>query len=387
MTRKLPNLIRNDWRPVVGGPMQTARILEHYTSPEGLEVERVRFIDAGSFSLDSATGHILSVIRGTVTLQSDRSEFPELHLSVTTHTYVPPDWYGHVHAPAGAEILRVSGRDASQARGDRLLVRDEAFLAACATEAQSLRWMLTSQYLSRRIFLHGDATLLSKSGHPVSWFRTTMFDVAGLPLNDDGEPVFKMQYDSRTEFNVCYDVSGRARVRLAQHPYVGIGQAWGPWHRIDGESTYHLNEVAGGKDEERQLDPTTGQERTVRNKHEVHVEDGHVTLFCLFDPAPAGFESHRQGEYSDYAPAPVIRSERHAQYASHLARLDAMVDELSLAQARGEVDSLRGSRLWLEYVRGRRAQLAHESSLLELLASQGGGRDEVVAPWTTSTVG
>jgi hypothetical protein len=44
-----------------------------------------------------------------------------------------------------------------------------------------LRWVITPQYLSRRIFLHHDPTLLSKSGHPVSWFHTTMFDVAGLP--------------------------------------------------------------------------------------------------------------------------------------------------------------------------------------------------------------
>ena len=31
------------------------------------------------------------------------------------------------------------------------------------------------------IFLAHDATLLSSSGEPVSWYRTTMFDVAGLP--------------------------------------------------------------------------------------------------------------------------------------------------------------------------------------------------------------
>src|SRR5204863_9462523 len=99
-----------------------------------------------------------------------------------------------------------------QARGERLLLRDEKFIAACATRSQTLRWTLTPQYLSRRIFLHHAPILLSKSGHPVSWFHTTMFDVAGLPPNQDGEPVFKMSYNSRTEFNVCYDVEGEARV-------------------------------------------------------------------------------------------------------------------------------------------------------------------------------
>ena len=39
-----------------------------------------------------------------------------------------------------------------------------------------------------------------------------------------------------------------------------------------------------------------------RNKHEVHIVDGHVTLFCIFDPAPTGIERHRPGEYSDYEP-------------------------------------------------------------------------------------
>ena len=84
--------------------------------------------------------------------------------------------------------------------------------------------LLTLQYLSRRIFLHHDPTLLSKSGNPVSLFHTTMFDVDGLPKNEDGEPVFKMSYNSRTEFNVCYDVKGIARVRMAEHPYKATNQ-------------------------------------------------------------------------------------------------------------------------------------------------------------------
>jgi hypothetical protein len=39
-----------------------------------------------------------------------------------------------------------------------------------------------------------------------------MFDVAGLPKNEEGDSVFKMSYNSRTEFNVCYDVKGKAKV-------------------------------------------------------------------------------------------------------------------------------------------------------------------------------
>ena len=177
------------------------------------------------------------------------------------HLYIPPGMPLAIEAGKGTELVRVSCPDASRARGTELLVRNEKYLAACAAPSQSLRWILTPQYLSRRVFLHHDRTLLSRSGNPVSWFRTTMFDVGGLPGNEDGEPVFKMSYNSRTEFNVCYDVKGTARVRMALHPYSDSGQTWGPWQRLDGDATYHLNETAGGPEEECRIDAKTGKRR------------------------------------------------------------------------------------------------------------------------------
>ena len=249
----------------------------------------------------------------------------------------------------------------------------------------TLRWILTSQYLSRRIFLDHDATLLSKSGAPVSWYRTTMFDIAGLPPNDDGEPVFKMQYNSRTEFNVCYDVQGRARVRMAEHPYREAGQAWGPWLALDGDSTYHVNEAAGGDEEERGWTRRRGG-TPLRNKHEVHIEDGHVTLFCLFDPAPTGFERHRPGGTATTSHWRRCSAPSVCGVHADLARFDEMVDVLSLAKARGELGSLRGSAAWQLYALGSEAQGAHEAALLEALASDGSGRDRVVAPWFTAAL-
>ena len=384
MSRSLPNVVRNTWQRDARGPVMVARILDHRTSPEGLDVERIRFVEAGYLALDAAVGHFISVLSEELTLRSDQDGGRALKLTVTAHAYIPQGWRARIEAPAGAELLRVSGATAAQARGARLLVRDEAFLAGCATRSQALRWILTSQYLSRRIFLHHDATLLSKSGAPVSWYRTTMFDVAGLPPNDDGESVFRMAYNSRTEFNVCYQVHGRARVRMARHPYREAGQEWDPWLPIDDESTYHLNEASLGDEEELWVDQATGEERTSRNKHEVHIAGGHVTLFCLFDPAATGFEKHRPGAYSDYEPlAAVLGTKRYETYTRELARFDEMVDLLSMAQARGELSSLRGSPMWRLYARGRQAQAAHESALLEALASEGGGRDRVLAPWIT----
>jgi hypothetical protein len=382
MSRMLPNLIRNDWRPDARGPVLVSRILDHHSSPEGLDVQRIRFADAGSIPLDGAVGHFVSLLSGEVSLTSDRPDDPALQLAVTTHAYIPPGWGARLDAAAGTEVLQVSGGTAAQARGDRLIVRDEEFLAGCATGTQALRWVLTSQYLSRRIFLHHEATLASRSGAPVSWYRTTMFDVSGLPPNDDGEPVFKMAYNSRTEFNVCYRVAGEARVRMAEHPYRGADQAWGPWLRIDDQSTYHLNEAGAGEEEERWVDGATGETRSARNKHEVYIADGHVTLFCLFDPAPTGFERHRPGAYSDYEPlAAVVGTAPYRQYVRSLVKLDEMVDVLSLAKARGELDALRGSTLWRLYEQGRGAQAAHDATLLEALATDGGGRDRIVAQW------
>ena len=384
MSHTLPNVINNVWQREADGPTVVARILDHRTSPDGLDVVRLRFVERGSLALDPVVGHFVSVLAECVTLRSDQDDGPGLQLAVTTHAYIPPGWGARIEAPAGAELIQVSGATAAQARGTKVLVRDEVFLAGCATEPHDLRWVLTSQYLSRRIFLHHDATLLSKSGAPVSWYRTTMFDVAGLPPGDDGEAVFKMQYNSRTEFNVCYDVRGLARVRMARHPYRDLDQEWGPWLPIDGESTYHVNEAAGGDEEERWVDPASGEDRTARNKHEVHIADGQVTLFCLFDPAPTGFEKHRPGVYSDYEPlTAVLGTKRYEAYMRDLVRFDEMLDALSLAQARGELGALRGSPTWRLYEQGRQAQVAHEFALLERLAIEGVGRDRVVAPWLT----
>jgi len=388
VSRTLPNVVRNTWLPDVRGPVEVANILDHRTSPEGVDVKRIRFVERGRVRIDPAVGHFLSVISGPIVLRDDRKGGDALHLADTTHAYIPPDWPVWADAPAGAELVLVSGASADQARGTRLVVRDEQFLAACATDAQELRWILTSQYLSRRIFVHHDATLLSGSGDPVSWYRTTMFDVAGLPPNEDGDAVFKMAYASRTEFNVCYKVKGAARVRMAEHPYRSASQTWGPWLSVDDESTYHVNEARRGDEEERWVDTPTGEARTARNKHEVHITDGYVTLFCLFDPAPTGFESHRPGEYSDYTlSTTAVDIERFEAYLRGLAPFDEMVDRLSRAKALGALESAVGSPAWRLYEQGRRAQVAHESALLEALGRDGAARGRVVAPWTTDPAG
>lgn len=304
------------------------------------------------------------------------------HLEAGVHLYLPPGLESVLDAEPGTELLIVSAGVASQARGKHLLLRDETFLAACASGTQSLRWALTPQYLSRRIFLHHDPVLLSKSGNPVSWFRTTMFDVAGLPKNQDGEPVFKMSYNSRTECNVCYGVKGTARVRMAQHPYEETKQLWGPWFTLDGDSTYHLNEAAGSPEEERRIDEAARTTKFLRNKHEVRIVDGHVTLFCLFDPAPTGVENHRPGEYTDYEPlSQVLGTRAYETHRREIAKYDEMVDRLSLAKAMGALDKFHGTPVWELYRGGREAQAMIEAELAKRIAAEGNGREYVLAPW------
>jgi hypothetical protein len=381
----MQKLIKNDWRSEPDKPFLCAQILKHDIHPEGLDIDRIRFLGVGCLAPGSSAGQILSVLRGSGRLHLTGDGRQTFQLEAGVHLYLPPGLEFVVDAERGTELLRVSSPSASQARGREILLRNETFLAACASESQSFRWILTPQYLSRRIFLHHDPALLSKSGHPVSWFRTTMFDVAGLPKNEDGQPVFKMSYNSRTEVNVCYDVKGTARVRMAQHPYRETKQVWGPWLPLDGESTYHLNEAAGSSEEECLIDEATQTPQTFRNKHEVHIIKGHVSLFCLFDPAPTGIERHRPGDYSDYEPlSQLLGTKPYETYEREIARYDEMVDRLSLAKAKGELETLKGTPLWELYLRGREAQAVVEAELAKKLTVEGNGREQVLARWMQS---
>jgi hypothetical protein len=381
----MQKLIKNNWCRESGEPFLRAHILRHEVHPEGFDIDRIRFIEAGTFAPDSSVGHLISVFRGKGRLTVEGDNRQSFLVEAGVHIYLPPGLASVLNAEKDTELLHVRSIAASQARGRQMLIRDELFLAACASGSQMLRWILTPQYLSRRIFLHHDPILLSKSGNPVSWFRTTMFDVAGLPQNEDGESVFKMSYNSRTECNVCYEVKGAARVRMAQHPYQQTKQLWDPWLALDGDSTYHLNEASGSPEEECRIDEATHAPQYLRNKHEVHIVDGYVTLFCMFDPAPSGMECHIPGEYSDYEPlSQVLGTKLYETFQRENARYDEMLDRLSLAKAMGTLNSLHGTPIWELFVQGRKAQAAIEVELANTLAAAGNGRAQVLAHWMQS---
>lgn len=375
----MQKLIKNNWHRESGKPFARAQILTHDIHPEGLDVDRFRFFEVGQLTPKSTVGHVISFLRGggRLTLMSNCSQ--SFHLEEGVHLYLPPGIETLLEALPGTELLCVSSPSASQTRGKKLLIRNEIFLAACTSGSHSLRWIFTPQYLSRRIFLHHDPILLSKSGQPVSWFHTTMFDVTGLPSNEDGQSVFKMSYNSRTEVNFCYDVKGTARVRMAQHPYRETKQLWSPWLDLDGDSTYHLNEVAGGPEEERCFNEKTQNMQTFRNKHEVYIVDGYVSLFCLFDPAPTGVERHRPGEYSDYEElSQVIATKEYENHQREIAKYDEMLDQLSLAKALGKLETFYDTHLWKIYLQGLKEQAAIESEIVKTPAAEGNGREQIL---------
>ena len=382
----LPKLIKNDWQREPDQPCFRAPVLQSDKHPEGLDVDRLRFFEAGSLSLSSDAGHIVSITAGGGKLQVAGENRAAFDLRPGVHVYIPPGLEPRIEAEPDTMLIRTSSASAEQTRGRELILRDEQFLAACTTGSHALRWILTPQYLSRRIFLHHDMTLVSKSGHPVSWFHTTMFDVSGLPRNDEGESVFKMSYNSRTEFNVCHRVSGSARVRMAEHPYSANDQSWGPWLGLDDECTYHLNEAAGGPEEECLIDEATQSTQYFRNKHEVYIADGAVSLFCLFDPAPTGVERHRPGEYSDYEPVShVLGTPLYENHRREIGRFDEMLDRLSLAKAAGRLSDVENTVQWGLYLQGRQAQIDIEDQLLSTLIEEGQGRERILTPWMQSS--
>ena len=376
----MEKIIHNKWQQIEKGQFHTA-ILNRDIHPEGLDVSRFCFKQRGEVEFNPFDGHMVTILSGQVHLKLNSFTTP-LKFGAFVHLYIPPYENAKLKASRDTQLIHIAG-PAEQARGEKLIVRDEHFIQATADCDRMFRWVLTPQYLSRRVFLHHDKILLSKSHQPVSWFRTTMFDVNGLPPNDDGLPVFKMQYDNQTEANFCYDVAGEARVRMAYHPYKDKDQTWSEWKSLGNDTTYYLNEDSQSPDVEWYISPETGERSSKRNKHEVYIpEGGYVTLCCLFDPGPTGSEKHMPGKYSSYQNVnKIIGTEAYQQHLKALTPFDEMVDRLSLLKAQGLLDESGENPKWEFYQNGLENQTKLESELVQQLRNENRGRDAVVLKW------
>jgi quercetin dioxygenase-like cupin family protein len=368
-------IISQPWQPgSVGSGVTISRVLDRGINVEGLDITRIKGQSGGEFPFENKDGHLFSLIHGEGRLYVESEPGP-LFLGAGTHVYLPPGCDAKLRMSADTFMVHVSGPK-EQARGKKVLLRNEKYL-------QAYRFTLTPQYLSRRAFVHRDPALVSKNGDPVAWFHTTMFDTNGLPANAEGKPVFKMSYDNQTEPNVVYEVVGRASVRMAEHPYILDQQKWGEWNNLDGDTTYYLNEGIHGKEIEWHKDPVTQENYSLRNRHEVFIENGsHVSLCCLFDPGPTGLETHAPGEYSSYTPvSKTLGTPEYAEYLKKMAPLDDMLDTLSMMEARGQLDAAKRLPQWNLYESTLKAQLEKEAELHRQLQNQGNGRAAIIEPW------
>merc|ERR1712232_817952 len=156
-----------------------------------------------------------------------------------------------------------------------------------------------------------------------------------------------MSYNSRTEFNTAYDVTGDSRVRFALHPYDFSGkygddlQKWTEWQQLGSNRTYSLTEPAD-QAEHVEVD---GEIRAFRNKHQISMKSGYVSHYCGFDPAPVGIEKHKAGAYSDYEPFEKVSATPEFQkFMAESERFDDMMNVLSLARALGKLDEMKSSK-------------------------------------------
>ena len=73
--------------------------------------------------------------------------------------------------------------------------------------------------------------------------------------------------------------------------------------------------------------------------------------------------------------------ELYDNHQRELAVFDEMVDELSVARAKGTLGLLHDSPLWKLYLKGRKAQADLECKVVKPLAEEGSERARLLAEW------
>src|SRR4030042_2067930 len=100
----MQKLINNDWHFESGKPFVRAQILSHEIHPEGLDADRIRFLEVGCLAPRPNVGHIISVLRGSGKLRLAGDDRQTFQLEVGVHLYLPPDLEFILDAERGTEL-------------------------------------------------------------------------------------------------------------------------------------------------------------------------------------------------------------------------------------------------------------------------------------------
>ena len=57
----MQKLVKNNWNRKPTEPFAVAHILRHDIHPEGLDVDRIRFVEGGSLATNVSIGNIISI--------------------------------------------------------------------------------------------------------------------------------------------------------------------------------------------------------------------------------------------------------------------------------------------------------------------------------------
>ena len=311
--------------------LQQINIINPENNPHDFQITRILF-NEGSFILPSL-GCIIAIIEGSVLVSYKNTDY---HLETNTFMFLPASIEGKMISKGIAKVILIAAKNTTQTRGTKIIIRNLSIL-----KANSHRWILTSQYLSRRVFLYHDQTLVSRTGYPITITLTTVFSSEGLKENNQGLPVFRMQYDNHFETNVMVEVKGISKVRYAIKPYFDDEslQRWEEWNDLDDMTCYNLyeSEQEEERDDNCSLNIDEKSKENVkcrgRNKHEIYADEEHTNL-CIFDPALTGDEKHQEGLYSSYRKLEEsISDESYLQFLSSITPIDNLTDELSLMES------------------------------------------------------
>ena len=128
----MQNIIKNNWSRELGAPFTRAKILDHDVHPEGLDIDRLRFIETGNLSPKSSVGNIISVLQGRGTLKVAGADRQTFTLGSGVHLYLPPGLDCILEAGTGdGTAARLQPINLADARQATVAARRDIYCGLC----------------------------------------------------------------------------------------------------------------------------------------------------------------------------------------------------------------------------------------------------------------